>query len=889
MLNNVDKYGNPIYGLVITDNGEVKPITNPKDFTKESLQTQYNDALLYQIDLGITKETINKKLCEDNGYVWDEDTMSCRINNSCYIENGEQQDVIGNIRDNIAQIKEELIGYYDLIEKEELNDILLSNEFPIETEYNDLQVTQTDSQIQSLGVAIPQTPNIIGNLGVSLSLEQENLNSAKKEQPRKPIKLLFGIDGKNPINFTVNSDYNQECLDEINTLRIEYNKLILDNTDMLSSISELSNRLSNETNPKLIAELQKTQINLQNQTVINSKNITELEERINSLNEVCDTELPKCALNIKFNYLWNFDCKTLLNCAKVSSGNGLGLGKKVTDCNLKLGIINFKITQIEGILNTTSKQISDLILELNGLEEDLNSCDDPGECYNIQIQINNLKAQVVPLNNSYTEEYDKYNEVKNEYDEQKRICDRLSEILEQTEGLGDLISKLQGVKFYLTVEKKIDATVPEGVLVTTPQYTWETVFREEFFRIDNFIEHIRNNTKTGVYLSGDECGDLVEYIKLLLGENCDLLKPETLFSPWKTLDKTISDPEFIKKILNEDILFGIEIEYDSDCQYCLLIDNIEFNQTCEKTDVVSVLVDRCPGFNLNRVIDNKKSWVKIDTRHKREFDFPTRETDYTVLSERATINTKELELNLDAASAIENDFYNAVKFDDCIIGENFLSLMSTDINDTNVNTMSMVLSSELVDAKTRKHLGGYPVLYSIYERYLNQGSFGCTGQTNAYTYCDIHKFSDVLVSHWADLIEQVIPATSLWGSSYNYRNTIFHQQKFNYKPYSLRYCTKPKPIQLSRFRVPTEAEWEAERTSWSSNDREGAFASPLKLTVAGNRNRSYGTLNNVGSYGFYWSATVVGIVAQGLFFHSSSANMNDYYRANGFSIRCIKN
>jgi hypothetical protein len=40
------------------------------------------------------------------------------------------------------------------------------------------------------------------------------------------------------------------------------------------------------------------------------------------------------------------------------------------------------------------------------------------------------------------------------------------------------------------------------------------------------------------------------------------------------------------------------------------------------------------------------------------------------------------------------------------------------------------------------------------------------------------------------------------------------------------------------YRLPTEAELNAERLSWSSNNAAGAFASPLKLPVAGYRDRS---------------------------------------------------
>lgn len=92
----------------------------------------------------------------------------------------------------------------------------------------------------------------------------------------------------------------------------------------------------------------------------------------------------------------------------------------------------------------------------------------------------------------------------------------------------------------------------------------------------------------------------------------------------------------------------------------------------------------------------------------------------------------------------------------------------------------------------------------------------------------------------------------------------------------------------SGYRLPTEAEWEAERASWSSNDATGAFASPLKLTVAGGRTYSYGFLYNVGSAGTYWSGTAIGTSSHSLSFFSSNASMGFGSRANGFSVRCIK-
>jgi uncharacterized protein (TIGR02145 family) len=91
------------------------------------------------------------------------------------------------------------------------------------------------------------------------------------------------------------------------------------------------------------------------------------------------------------------------------------------------------------------------------------------------------------------------------------------------------------------------------------------------------------------------------------------------------------------------------------------------------------------------------------------------------------------------------------------------------------------------------------------------------------------------------------------------------------------------------YRLPTEAEWEAERDSWSSNNSAGAFASPLKLPLAGYRSLSSGSLFTVGSFGFYWSGSVSGTYARGLLFNSSNAFVSSNDRAVGVSVRCLSN
>ena len=90
------------------------------------------------------------------------------------------------------------------------------------------------------------------------------------------------------------------------------------------------------------------------------------------------------------------------------------------------------------------------------------------------------------------------------------------------------------------------------------------------------------------------------------------------------------------------------------------------------------------------------------------------------------------------------------------------------------------------------------------------------------------------------------------------------------------------------FRLPTSDEFETERASWSSDNAAGAFASPLKLTLAGLRVQSDGSTFNLGSFGYYWTGTVSGSKSSALIFQSNGAFMSSANRASGFSLRCIK-
>jgi|688.fasta_scaffold526293_2 hypothetical protein len=97
---------------------------------------------------------------------------------------------------------------------------------------------------------------------------------------------------------------------------------------------------------------------------------------------------------------------------------------------------------------------------------------------------------------------------------------------------------------------------------------------------------------------------------------------------------------------------------------------------------------------------------------------------------------------------------------------------------------------------------------------------------------------------------------------------------------------KPCPCD---FRLPTSAEWNAERATWVSNNASGAFASVLKLTRNGYRRNTDGLLINVGAGGDYYSSTISGNNASYLMFDGSTAGNGISSRSMGRAVRCIKN
>jgi hypothetical protein len=90
------------------------------------------------------------------------------------------------------------------------------------------------------------------------------------------------------------------------------------------------------------------------------------------------------------------------------------------------------------------------------------------------------------------------------------------------------------------------------------------------------------------------------------------------------------------------------------------------------------------------------------------------------------------------------------------------------------------------------------------------------------------------------------------------------------------------------YRLPTALEFEVERLSWSQNNRQGAFESPLRFPSGGVR-LTNGTFFGVSQRSGLWSSTTNTTAANVLFLNELFAGESNHERGSGYSVRCIKN
>lgn len=198
------------------------------------------------------------------------------------------------------------------------------------------------------------------------------------------------------------------------------------------------------------------------------------------------------------------------------------------------------------------------------------------------------------------------------------------------------------------------------------------------------------------------------------------------------------------------------------------------------------------GFTVAKTIDNKKSWVYYESANTHSSS--GRNTYYEVNDSRLLINTKEVSISLDIATAIECDVYNFNKeynYPVTNTGRTFPYPQRESNNfDANTLTFSQYVNkiySTFINAQNRKvsdsAIGSYyPSLTKLYYDYLNE-SFNDIGvASNKRRFRELMDYVDNIDAIFDDFVRQFIPATTIFtDGGAKIRNTIFTPQKFVYK------------------------------------------------------------------------------------------------------------
>lgn len=137
-------------------------------------------------------------------------------------------------------------------------------------------------------------------------------------------------------------------------------------------------------------------------------------------------------------------------------------------------------------------------------------------------------------------------------------------------------------------------------------------------------------------------------------------------SCWLRYENKICEPAIISQIENKDI--NISIKINSNCvDFSILLDRIKLVKECTKVDNVETFVSEPPKFEFVKVCDNKKSWLVNREPDERFFDLKYRGTEYNTNHHRLVINTKEVDLNLSPARAVEQDVWCYLNDNPCIL------------------------------------------------------------------------------------------------------------------------------------------------------------------------------------------------------------------------------
>lgn len=202
------------------------------------------------------------------------------------------------------------------------------------------------------------------------------------------------------------------------------------------------------------------------------------------------------------------------------------------------------------------------------------------------------------------------------------------------------------------------------------------------------------------------------------------------------------------------------------------------------------------GFKLRKIQDNNKSWVSSDDklRVSTEANF---NAYYFTDNENLILNVKNVDIFLNPGQGLAYDVWDqSRKYNYPIPESGFTAdfLFPYGVDDTYIDPepqtktffeFTQTFWQNMINTRNRLYssdgkTGGYITLQSIFWKYIqSEQTVGLPN--NKYTYQKLIDYVNALGPYWMQLIENMVPATTLWNSGVRFENSIFHRQKFVYR------------------------------------------------------------------------------------------------------------
>jgi hypothetical protein len=198
------------------------------------------------------------------------------------------------------------------------------------------------------------------------------------------------------------------------------------------------------------------------------------------------------------------------------------------------------------------------------------------------------------------------------------------------------------------------------------------------------------------------------------------------------------------------------------------------------------------GFGLTRTYDNNKSWTdnELGLRRNTEAGY---NAYYVVNNEKLVLNAKNVDLGLNMGQGIIYDIWDMSKKYNYPFPSTGLTSpypYPEGIDWTVINPkpkektffeFAQTFYRNMINVRNRQTItdgkgGGYPTLQSVYWKYLNsEESVGIP--SNKYTYQKMIDFTNGIGDYWMKLIEQMIPASTIWMGGQKMENNVLQRQK----------------------------------------------------------------------------------------------------------------